>query len=76
MFGVELIDWVSGAPPVDEPECGYRRQRCIPPKRAYITHLIMKLIDSLHVSTKDTCKISVYKEFNTRPVKLFWCTRM
>ena len=56
MFGVELIDWVSGAPPVDEPECGYRRQRCIPPKRSYITHLIMKLIGSLNVSTNDTCQ--------------------
>ncbi|KAK3591719.1 hypothetical protein CHS0354_019484, partial [Potamilus streckersoni] len=26
------IDWVSGSPPIDEPPCGYRGERCIPPK--------------------------------------------
>ena len=27
-----MIEWVSGAPPVDEPPCGYRGERCIPAK--------------------------------------------
>ena len=27
-----VIEWVSGAPPVDEPPCGYRGERCIPAK--------------------------------------------
>lgn len=26
------IYWVNGEPPIDEPECGYRAQKCIPPK--------------------------------------------
>ncbi|XP_045214115.2 receptor-type guanylate cyclase Gyc76C-like [Mercenaria mercenaria] len=27
-----MIHWVNGEPPIDEPECGYRAQKCIPPK--------------------------------------------
>lgn len=26
------IYWVNDEPPIDEPECGYRAQRCIPLK--------------------------------------------
>ena len=26
------IYWVNGEPPIYEPECGYRAQKCIPPK--------------------------------------------
>ncbi|XP_070186172.1 guanylate cyclase 32E-like [Littorina saxatilis] len=32
MFDGEEILWIRGVPPVDEPPCGYRRERCIPPK--------------------------------------------
>ncbi|XP_067672620.1 speract receptor-like isoform X2 [Haliotis asinina] len=28
----EKIHWISGAPPRDEPECGFRHEKCIPPK--------------------------------------------
>ncbi|XP_071106522.1 speract receptor-like [Haliotis cracherodii] len=28
----EKIHWISGEPPRDEPECGYRHEKCIPPK--------------------------------------------
>ncbi|XP_052770331.1 receptor-type guanylate cyclase Gyc76C-like [Mya arenaria] len=30
--GMDIL-WVSGESPIDEPRCGYRAQRCIPPKR-------------------------------------------
>ena len=28
----QVIDWVNGGPPIDEPVCGYRGQKCIQPK--------------------------------------------
>ncbi|KAK6170897.1 hypothetical protein SNE40_019184 [Patella caerulea] len=28
----ETIKWIAGSPPVDEPACGYRHEKCIPPK--------------------------------------------
>ncbi|CAL1527410.1 unnamed protein product, partial [Lymnaea stagnalis] len=28
----ESIRWINGAPPLDEPVCGFRREKCIPPK--------------------------------------------
>ncbi|WAQ95329.1 GCY3E-like protein [Mya arenaria] len=29
------IDWVDGKPPIDEPPCGFRGEKCIPPKSAF-----------------------------------------
>ncbi|XP_076075351.1 receptor-type guanylate cyclase Gyc76C-like [Mytilus galloprovincialis] len=31
LFRDHNIDWVSGMVPLDEPVCGYRREKCIPP---------------------------------------------
>ncbi|KAK3089914.1 hypothetical protein FSP39_007623 [Pinctada imbricata] len=31
-FKNKKVDWVSGDPPIDEPECGYTGEKCIPPK--------------------------------------------
>lgn len=27
-----VIDWPNGKIPIDEPNCGYRGERCIPPE--------------------------------------------
>ena len=41
-----MIDWVSGAPPIDEPLCGYRGELCIPPK-TYTLEIIGGVIGGL-----------------------------
>lgn len=48
MHGLDLIDWVSGFPPIDEPECGYRRQRCIPPKQ-YTLEIVLGTVGGIVV---------------------------
>ncbi|KAH9502512.1 Guanylate cyclase 32E [Bulinus truncatus] len=37
MYEGKSILWVGGRQPVDEPECGYRRVKCILPKCEYVT---------------------------------------
>ncbi|XP_048763359.2 receptor-type guanylate cyclase Gyc76C-like [Ostrea edulis] len=46
LYGSDMIDWVSGYPPDDEPDCGYRRERCIPPKQ-YTLEIVLGTVGVL-----------------------------
>ena len=35
MLPGKKIEWINGFPPVDEPFCGYRGEKCIVPPSAY-----------------------------------------
>ena len=40
MYHNETIDWVGDGPPIDEPPCGFRGERCIPEPCKFLLLLV------------------------------------
>ncbi|PVD38413.1 hypothetical protein C0Q70_01028 [Pomacea canaliculata] len=45
-YGNETIHWIAGRPPLDEPECGFHHERCIPPT-SYTKEVVAGIAGSL-----------------------------
>ncbi|KAK2159123.1 hypothetical protein LSH36_158g05005 [Paralvinella palmiformis] len=49
LFHDKTIHWVSERPPLDEPPCGYRGQKCVPPPRRILHPFLVTLYSGSHI---------------------------